>query len=71
MTRLLYFSSSSFKIGCPSFIYVSATTKELVVEKIVKTHSHSCDPELVSLYPERRSLAHARCEDSENVGVCM
>lgn len=56
----------SFKIGCPSFIYVSANTKELVVEKIETNHSHSCDPELVALYPERRSLAHARCDDSDD-----
>lgn len=59
-------NQSSFKIGCPSFIYVSANTKELVVEKLETSHSHSCDPELVSLYPERRSLAQARCEDAED-----
>lgn len=42
---------------------MAANTKELVVEKLELKHSHSCDPELVQLYPERRSLSHARCAD--------
>lgn len=59
-------NQSSFKIGCPSYIYASADKKELVVQKLETHHSHSCDPELVSLYPERRSLANSRCADSED-----
>ncbi|XP_026277436.1 uncharacterized protein LOC113205873 [Frankliniella occidentalis] len=62
-------NQSSFKIGCPSYIYVAANTKELVVEKLVTTHSHSCDPELVLLYPERRSLANARCDADNDQGI--
>ncbi|KAK3920244.1 Zinc finger SWIM domain-containing protein 3 [Frankliniella fusca] len=62
-------NQSSFKIGCPSYIYVAANTSELVVEKLVTTHSHSCDPELVSLYPERRSLANARCDGDSDKDI--
>ncbi|XP_034235098.1 uncharacterized protein LOC117641688 isoform X2 [Thrips palmi] len=61
-------NQSSFKIGCPSYFYVAANTKELVVEKIELKHSHSCDPELVQLYPERRSLSNARCDDEAEDG---
>lgn len=66
-------NQSSFKIGCPSYFYVVANTKDLVVEKIELNHSHSCDPELVALYPERRSLSTTRCddEDADGSGVSL
>lgn len=58
-------NQSTFKIGCPSYIYVTAHAKELVVEKMEVEHTHSCDPELVALYPERRSLSHIGSDDGE------
>lgn len=58
-------NQSTFKIGCPSYIYVAAHSKELVVEKMELIHTHSCDPELVALYPERRSLSHIGNDDGE------
>lgn len=58
-------NQSTFKIGCPSYIYVTAHSKELVVEKMEVEHTHSCDPELVALYPERRSLSHLGSDDGE------
>lgn len=58
--------SSTFKIGCPSYIYVIAHSKELVVEKMEVEHTHSCDPELVALYPERRSLSHIGSDDGDD-----
>lgn len=62
---------STFKIGCPSYIYVAAHSKELVVEKMEIEHTHSCDPELVALYPERRSLSHLGNDDGEEeVWLC-
>ncbi|KAK3920279.1 tRNA U34 carboxymethyltransferase [Frankliniella fusca] len=57
--------SITFKIGCPSFIYVTAHSKDLVVEKMEVGHTHSCDPELVAMYPERRSLSHIGSDDGE------
>lgn len=57
---------STFKIGCPSYIYVTAHGKELIVEKMELEHTHSCDPELVALYPERRSLSHLGNDDGED-----
>lgn len=58
-------NQSTFKIGCPSFIYVTAHSKDLVVEKMEVEHTHSCDPELVAMYPERRSLSHIGSDDGE------
>lgn len=61
---------STFKIGCPSYIYVTAHAKDLVVEKMEVEHTHSCDPELVALYPERRSLSHIGSDDGDDE-VCF
>ncbi|XP_034233726.1 uncharacterized protein LOC117640878 [Thrips palmi] len=58
-------NQSTFKIGCPSYIYVAAHSEELVVEKMEIEHTHSCDPELVAMYPERRSLSHLGNDDGE------
>lgn len=59
-------NQSTFKIGCPSYFYVTAHSKELVVEKMEAEHTHSCDPELVAMYPERRSLSHIGSDDGED-----